>query len=100
MKHFAVLLLLVSSVFTLAQSQTALPTADSDKNAKPADYSQEAYVVESQRTAYRFESEGTGTKEVTGRIRVQTEAGVEALGQLVFGYSAASEKLDIKYVRV
>ena len=97
MKHLAVLLLLVYSVYAPAQT----PSADADKkDAKTADYSQEAFVIESQHTVYRFENDGTGTKEVTGRIRVQTEAGVEALGQLVFGYSAASEKLDIKYVRV
>src|ERR1043166_4130643 len=99
MKHLAVFLLLLSSVF--AVSQTAVPTPDADKkDGKTGDYPQEAYVIESQRTAYGFENDGTGRKEVSGRIRVQTEAGVDALGQLVFGYSAASEKLDIQYVRV
>jgi hypothetical protein len=28
-------------------------------------------------------------------IRVQSQAGPQALGQLVFGYSSATEKLDV-----
>ena len=97
MKLLAVLLLLVSSAF--GQTLPAAPsTAKTDE--KPPDYSEEAYVIESQHTAYRFEDDGRGRKEVTARIRVQTEAGVELLGQLVFGYSSANESVQIPYVRV
>ncbi len=31
---------------------------------------------------------------------MQSEAGVEQLGQLIFGYNAANQKFDIDYVRV
>jgi hypothetical protein len=31
---------------------------------------------------------------------IQSQAGVEEFGQLVFGYSSATEKLDVEYVRV
>ena len=93
MKLLAVLLLVVSAAF--AQQLPAAPST-----SKQPDYSQEAYVVESQRTVYRFENDGTGRKEVTARIRVQTEAGVEAFGQLIFGYSSANESVQIPYVRV
>ena len=67
--------------------------------AKP-DYSKDPWVVEYQKTAYRFENDGTGTREVVAKIRVQNEGAVDALGQLVLGYSAANEQIDIKYVRV
>ena len=33
-------------------------------------------------------------------IRIQSQAGVEEFGQMVFGYSSATEKLDVEYVRV
>ncbi|MFI5111289.1 MAG: DUF3857 domain-containing protein [Terriglobales bacterium] len=96
MKLLAVLLL-----FTSAAVAQQLPAAPSSTKAEDkADYSQEAYVVESQRTVYRFENDGTGRKEVTARIRVQTEAGVEAFGQLIFGYSSANESVQFPYVRV
>ncbi|HTD23686.1 MAG TPA: DUF3857 domain-containing protein [Terriglobales bacterium] len=84
-------------------SPAATPTPSNDSAApasKTADYSQEAVVYESYHTVERFESDGTGKKNVTARIRVQSEAGVDQLGQLVFGYNAASEKFDIDYVRV
>ncbi len=93
MKPIAVLLLFVSVAVT-----QQLPPAQST-SGQP-DYSQEAYVIQSQRTVYRFENDGTGRKEVTARIRVQTEAGVELFGQLIFGYSSANESVQIPYVRV
>jgi len=69
--------------------------------AAPApDHSQEAFVVEKLRYAYRFENDGTGRREVTARIKVQSEAGVEQWGQLVVGYNSANERVEIPYVRV
>ena len=48
----------------------------------------------------RFENDGTGVEETEAVIRIQSQAGVEEFGQLVFGYSSATEKLDVEYVRV
>ena len=77
-----------------------LPDAAGKSPTPGADYSQEAYVVERLRTSYRFENDGTGRKEVTARVKVQSEAGVEQWGQLVMGYSSANERVEIPYVRV
>ncbi len=66
----------------------------------PRDYSQEAYVVEHYHTTMRFENDGTGHEQLEARIRIVSESGVQALGQLKMGYSALSDKLDIAYVRV
>src|SRR5437588_9493195 len=49
---------------------------------------------------YRFEADGTGRKETTARIRVQSEAGVQQWGQLQEGYNSANERVEIPYVRV
>src|SRR5207302_9993649 len=43
---------------------------------------------------------GTGRKETIARVRVQSEAGVEQWGQVVFGYNSANERVEIPYVRV
>jgi Flp pilus assembly protein TadD len=67
---------------------------------KKADYSKEAFVVEQLRAKYRFENDGTGRKEASFRIRVQSEAGVQGFGQLRFGYNAGNDRMDISYVRV
>jgi tetratricopeptide (TPR) repeat protein len=93
MKLLSLILLFASSV--LAQTLPAAPSV-----SKLPDYTLEPYVIESQRTVYRFENDGTGRKEATARIRVQSEAGVEQLGQLVFGYNSANESIQIPYVRV
>lgn len=66
----------------------------------PPDYSQQAFVVEHFRQSDRFENDGTGREEHEARIRVTSESGVQALGQLKLGYSAYSDKLEIDYVRV
>src|SRR5215510_2605929 len=108
-------LFLVSSSFQLshfsaAQSQRATQgTPQQQKQSgtktqaaeqKQPDYSQEAYVIERMTTTYRFEKDGTGRREQNLRVKVQSDAGVESFGQLVFPYSSANEKLDIEQVSV
>ncbi len=66
----------------------------------PPDYSQQAFVVEHFRQSQRFENDGTGREEKEASIKVTSESGVQALGQLKLGYSAYSDKLEIVYVRV
>jgi tetratricopeptide (TPR) repeat protein/transglutaminase-like putative cysteine protease len=99
--------LLASSTFLPAQNLPAGAAQDQAKapapTAKaepPADYTDEATVVEKLRREFRWNADGTGTSTVTARIRVQTQAGVQQLGQLVWGYNSANEKLDIKYLKV
>jgi tetratricopeptide (TPR) repeat protein len=89
-------------------------TAQSSSNSKPLeksttvrvsadkshDYAQESFVVEQMHARYKFETDGTGRKEVIARIRVQSEAGVQQWGQLQVGYNSANERVEIPYVRV
>lgn len=70
------------------------------QSVTPPDYSQEAYVVEHSSQKMRFENDGTGSMENEAQIKIISESGVQALGQLKVGYNALSEKLDIAYVRV
>ena len=64
------------------------------------DTSQEAVVFEQIHELVRFENDGSGTRENTTVVRVQSTAGAPELGQLVLGYSSATEDIQIKYVRV
>src|SRR5687767_121611 len=82
----------------LAQTKPADPSADAAK--QKTDYSQEAVVIEQLTTAYRFEPDGTGQREATLRVKVQSDAGVEHFGQLVFPYTSGNEKLEMDFVRV
>src|SRR5215471_14055910 len=69
-------------------------------STKKFDHAQEAAIYERILNRVRFESDGTGVEETEAVIRVQSQAGVKAFGQMVFGYSSATEKLDVEYVRV
>src|SRR6266542_2184489 len=77
-------------------------TPDGGKSsASPTtDYSKEAFVVEQSATVYRFETDGTLKKTTSARYKVQSEAALQRLGQLIFGYSSATERLKVDYVRV
>ncbi len=66
----------------------------------PVDYSQQAVVTQHFSESFRFENDGTGREQIDARIKVNSDSGVQALGQLKVGYSALSDKLEIVYVRV
>ncbi|HYT19902.1 MAG TPA: DUF3857 and transglutaminase domain-containing protein [Candidatus Polarisedimenticolia bacterium] len=51
-------------------------------------------------TRYHFENDGTGRKEVVGKIRILNATGVLRLGEAVFEYQPLSEELQIPYFRV
>ena len=79
------------SVFASGQNSPAPATPD---------LSQEAFVFEHFNESVRFEDDGSGVRETTAAICIESQAGVQAFGQLVFGYSTANEDLTIDYVRV
>ena len=85
-----------TGVSTLAQTSTPSPSPPKTNNAN----SDEAAVFERILNRVRFENDGTEVSETEAVIRIQSQAGVKAFGQLVFGYSSATEKLEIEYVRV
>ena len=81
-------------------TQKDAPQAGPAHAPTPPDYSQEAYVVEHYSESMRFENDGTGVIQTDAQIKIVSESGVQALGQLKVGYSALSDKLEIPYVRV
>ncbi len=85
---------------TSATSAAEKAAEAATKENKAPDYPQESFVIEQMHSYYRFEADGTGRKETTARIRVQSEAGVQQWGQLQEGYNSANERVEIPYVRV
>src|SRR5271156_809578 len=105
-RFWAGLLGLLFCAVTIAAQQSPPPAppppvapAPTDKSA-PADYSQEPFVIEQFFTTARFENDGTSERTLKVRIRVQSDAGVQQLGELVFGYNSANEQMDVRTVRV
>src|ERR1700688_1460808 len=85
-----------------AEAVAQAPTSSNQKtsNAKANSNSEEAAVFERILNRVRFENDGTEVSETEAVVRIQSQAGVEEFGQLVFGYSSATEKLEVEYVRV
>src|SRR5581483_3203024 len=101
MRRFCLFVLMYLPLTLLASAQNTPPQQPSEASSpKPADYSEEGFVIEKSSIAYHFENDGTGKREAYARIRVQSEAGVQRWGQLVFPYNSANETLDIVYIRV
>ncbi|HEY0703741.1 MAG TPA: DUF3857 domain-containing protein [Candidatus Acidoferrales bacterium] len=100
--------LLLSLPICAQQSSPAIaataPAAATDpataKKAPAPDFSQEPFVIEKYYLGARFENDGTGERTLRSRIKVQSDAGVQQLGELIFGYNSANEKIDIRFVRV
>ncbi len=95
----AALLLAASAYPQQVEKKPADASAASTAPAAP-DYSQEPFVIEQYHVRARFENDGTGRRETLVRFRVQSEAGVQQLGQLVFGYNSSNERMEIGSVEV
>src|SRR4029077_12407982 len=83
-----------------AVAQAPAPSNQKTSNANANSNSEEAAVFERILNRVHFENDGTEVSETEAVIRIQSQAGVEEFGQLVFGYSSATEKLEVEYVRV
>ena len=80
-------------------SADALAQASASSKQK-TNNAEEAAVFERILNRAHFENDGTEVSETEAVVRIQSQAGVEEFGQLVFGYSSATEKLEVEYVRV
>jgi TonB family protein len=67
---------------------------------KLLDITPDSYVYQQVRGTMRYENDGTGTVETKARIKIQSSQGLEKVGQLVFDYNSANERLDVVSVVV
>jgi TonB family protein len=92
------LILGIAGVHTTAQEKTSQGAINS--SAISTNTSQEPVIFEKVRGVIRYGDDGTGTKESFARIRVQTYTGIQKVGQLVFPYKGANERVEVKSLRV
>jgi len=91
------LLFLAPTLFTAGDSGAQTTAA---KSAVKSEFSDEPYVIEHLKNSIRFEADGKGQRELTLRVRVQSESAVREFGLLVYPYMASFESLDVVEVRV
>ncbi len=87
------LLAFLMSVGALAQISPSSPSPSKQRTNDPD--SEEAAVFERILNRVRFENDGTEVSETEAVVHIQSQAGVEEFGQLIFGYSSATEKLEV-----
>jgi tetratricopeptide (TPR) repeat protein len=76
-----------------------------DKSAPPADqafgqYSEEPYVIEQYVTSVHFENEGSQTRSVSARIRIQSAVAAQKFSQLAFTYDSSTGELEFRRVHI
>jgi tetratricopeptide (TPR) repeat protein len=91
---------LTLTLLCLATFSSALLSQSVTQPTTQNGFPKEAWVFEMLHTHVRFEADGTGSRDVTGRVRVQSEAATHELGLLRFSYASTFESLAIDYVRV
>ncbi|HEV8384746.1 MAG TPA: DUF3857 domain-containing protein [Candidatus Acidoferrales bacterium] len=82
------------------QKKALSPAPAKAEEKKPADYSQEAFLFQQWHTSVRFEADGTSRLESFAVVKVQSDAGVQQLGEQNIGYNSANQKVQIEYIRV
>ena len=70
------------------------------RQAATDDYSREPYVVERDAVRVAFDVDGTQTRDIEKRVRVQSAAALKEAGTLAVPYSRDLATVDLKYVRV
>jgi tetratricopeptide (TPR) repeat protein/transglutaminase-like putative cysteine protease len=83
-----------------APAPSLSPQKTNNANSNSNSNSEEAAIFDRILNRVRFENNGTEVRETEAVIRIQSQAGVEEFGQLIFGYSSAIEKLVVEYVGV
>jgi hypothetical protein len=86
--------LLVAPTFFSGRAHQAVP-GNTAQN-----YSQESFVTESDVTRLAFENDGTSNSENIGRVRIQSQAGIQAFGILHVPFPSTNATVEIASVKV
>jgi tetratricopeptide (TPR) repeat protein len=89
----------LESVVT-AQAPTEAEPPQFAKSPAVDDYSKEPYIYDLIQTKVRFDADGKSQRELTVRVRIQSESAVRELGLLTYSFASSFETLDVVYVRV
>ncbi len=68
--------------------------------AATARYLKQPYVIEKYTTSVQFEDDGSQTRSVSARIRIQSTVAAEKFSQLDFAYDSSTAELGFRRVRV
>ncbi|MGA9883174.1 MAG: DUF3857 domain-containing protein [Candidatus Acidiferrales bacterium] len=85
---------------TVARASESQSQSRGQANRPEAKRARDAVTVEQYVTTVRFQDDGTGERDLSVRMRVDTAAGAMQLRALSFDYDSASENMKLGYLRV
>jgi tetratricopeptide (TPR) repeat protein len=91
---------LVSALQLSLWGQVSPAPAKSADTADKNTYAAESVVSEQQSSVYRYAPDGTGSREVTAVLRMQSDAAAQQFSVLDFPFAGSNEHVEIDYVRV
>jgi tetratricopeptide (TPR) repeat protein len=89
-----------------AQAMSARPERNADKTHRaappngPQRYADEPYVFEHRWVSVRFENNGSETRDLSARVRIQSDTGAQHFRQLVFAFIAPNEEVSVRSVTI
>jgi tetratricopeptide (TPR) repeat protein len=87
-------------VAILLFSAAGFAQSSAKKEAATQDFSKEGAVIEQMMTRVVFQSDGTSVRELRGRVRMLSDAGVRQYGVLPLPYQASVERVEVQDVHV
>jgi tetratricopeptide (TPR) repeat protein len=90
---FGICVLPVAAWAQSGKPKTAPASESAPKNTEP-------YLIEMYSTKVRFANDGTGERELSVRIKIQTDEGAEALRSLTFDFNSASDTFALQSLTV
>jgi hypothetical protein len=97
-------MLLGLTALNCSEAQTASPNPASqtkDNGVFTSEhYTGDPYIFELVETQVRFEADGRGQRDLTTRVRMQSESAVREFGLQVYSYASSFESLDVLSVPV
>lgn len=64
------------------------------------DFSKEGFVIERSSDKVKFENDGTYMREISARIKIQSDAGLQRYSVVRFAFQNSLESFNVDYVRV
>jgi len=85
---------------TIAPARAQKPTTPAATPITKPTYTSESLVFDTLDRIFRYNPDGTGSKEISGVIEVHDQAGVKGMSVISFPFASSAEHVEIDYVRV
>ncbi|HEX5425297.1 MAG TPA: DUF3857 domain-containing protein [Candidatus Acidoferrales bacterium] len=93
-------------IFSPRSGRARAQTPDGTSRAAPRtldtnrQYQDEPFVIERHFVTVRFENDGTETRELSARVRIQTDDGAQQFRHLAFGFVSPNEDASLRSITV